>query len=160
MAKNNDSKQFSFRVNLNNADHLKVYRTLMDLNLDIHKSISSFVIKAILQYINGFSEADLTNGGKNKKENLEGYVTRKEIGDIEFRIRAEVMKEVAQLFGNAAMANQNAVTPALMQQFMQMVPEKTGQKDEKGVADGETETTDAALEEMSLLFAQGNFGEE
>jgi hypothetical protein len=159
MTKNKDSKQFSFRVNLNNAEHLKVYRTLMDLNLDIHKSISSFVIKAILQYIDGFSEADLTNGGKNKKENLEGYVTRKEIGDIEFRIRADVMKEVAQLFGNAALANQNTVTPAFMQQFMQMVPEKTGQKEEKSGTDEEKETTDTALEEMSLLFAQGNFGE-
>ena len=50
MAKSRDSKQFSFRVNFNNPDHLKVYRTLMDLNLDIHKSVSSFVIKALVQY--------------------------------------------------------------------------------------------------------------
>lgn len=82
MAKSRDSKQFSFRVNFNNPDHLKVYRTLMDLNLDIHKSVSSFVIKALVQYINGVSEDKLTNTGKDRKENLEGYVTRKEIGEM------------------------------------------------------------------------------
>lgn len=160
MAKSRDSKQFSFRVNLNNSDHLKVYRTLMDLNLDIHKSVSSFVVKAILQYINGVSESDLTNNGKNKKENLEGYVTRKEIRDIELRIKAEVMKEVAQLFGNAAMANQTVVTPALVQQMMKMIPEKSEQKVVESKTNGEMETADAALEEMSVLFSQGNFGEE
>lgn len=160
MAKSRDSKQFSFRVNLNNPDHLKVYRTLMDLNLDIHKSVSGFVVKAVLWYINGVSEAELTNGGRNRKENLEGYVTRKEISDMEFRIKAEVMKEVAQLFGNAAMANHAVVTPALMQQMMQMIPEKTEHKTTQNEPSGGTETADAALEEMSLLFAQGNFGEE
>ncbi len=158
MAKSRDSKQFSFRVNFNNPDHLKVYRTLMDLNLDIHKSVSSFVIKALVQYINGVSEDKLTNTGKDRKENLEGYVTRKEIADIEYRIKAEVMKEVAQLFGNAAMANHQAVvTPEMIQQMMKMMPDNTEKKE---TASEDVESTDATLEEMSLLFANGNFGEE
>lgn len=38
------SKQYSFHLNLNNPDHLKIYRTLEDLNTDIHKSVSNFVI--------------------------------------------------------------------------------------------------------------------
>ena len=158
MAKSRDSKQFSFRVNFNNPDHLKVYRTLMDLNLDIHKSVSSFVIKALVQYINGVSEDKLTNTGKDRKENLEGYVTRKEIADIEYRIKAEVMKEVAQLFGNAAMANHKAIeTPQIIQQMNKMMPDNTEKKE---TASEDVESTDATLEEMSLLFANGNFGEE
>ena len=51
------SKQYSFHLNLNNPDHLKIYRTLEDLNTDIHKSVSNFVIKAIIQYINGASKS-------------------------------------------------------------------------------------------------------
>ena len=66
------SKQYSFHLNLNNPDHLKIYRTLEDLNTDIHKSVSNFVIKAIIQYINGASKSSLTKSGKNEKENLEG----------------------------------------------------------------------------------------
>ena len=68
------------------------------------------------------------------------------------------MKEVAQLFGNAAMNTQQVVTPALMQQMMQMIPENAEQKKDSDMP--EAEPTDAALEEMSVLFAQGNFGEE
>lgn len=151
------SKQYSFHLNLNNPDHLKVYRTLEDLNTDIHKSISNFAVKAVVQYINGASRSSLTMTGKEEKDNLEGYVTRQELGEAKLQIKAEVMKEVAQLFGNAAMAGRQVVTPALMQQ---MIPEKAEQKDTADKPDGETETADAALEEMSVLFAQGSFGEE
>ena len=112
------SKQYSFHLNLNNPDHLKIYRTLEDLNTDIHKSVSNFVIKAIIQYINGASKSSLTKSGKNEKENLEGYVTRQELAEANLLLKAEVMKEVAQLFGNAAMNTQHLVTPELMQQMM------------------------------------------
>lgn len=96
------SKQYSFHLNLNNPDHLKIYRTLEDLNTDIHKSVSNFVIKAVIQYINDASRSSLTKSGKNEKENLEGYVTRQELSEAKLQIKADVMKEVAQLFGNAA----------------------------------------------------------
>ena len=154
------SKQYSFHLNLDNPDHLKVYRTLEDLNTDIHRSISNFVVKAVVQYINGASRSSLTMTGKEEKDNLEGFVTRQELGEAKLQIKAEVMKEVAQLFGNAAMNTQQVVTPALMQQMMQMIPENAEQKKDSDKPKGETEPTDAALEEMSVLFAQGNFGEE
>ena len=60
------SKQYSFHLNLNNPDHLKIYRTLEDLNTDIHKSVSNFVIKAIIQYINGASKPSLTKSAKSR----------------------------------------------------------------------------------------------
>ena len=33
-----DVEQFNLRLNLNNPNHLKIYRTFQDLNTDIHKS--------------------------------------------------------------------------------------------------------------------------
>lgn len=64
------SKQYSFHLNLNNPDHLKIYRTLEDLNTDIHKSVSNFVIKALIQYINNasstqYSTSDWSKTGRN-----------------------------------------------------------------------------------------------
>ena len=56
---------------------------------------------AIGEYINDASRASLTKSGKNEKENLEGYVTRQELSEAKLQIKADVMKEVAQLFGNA-----------------------------------------------------------
>ena len=135
------SKQYSFHLNLNNPDHLKIYRTLEDLNTDIHKSVSNFVIKAIIQYINGASKSSLTKSGKNEKENLEGYVTRQELAEANLLLKAEVMKEVAQLFGNAAMNTQHLVTPELMQQMMQMMPDKAKKNEAVGHNEA-VETTD------------------
>lgn len=43
MTRKSHSRQYCFRISLDNPEHLRVYRTLEDLNLNIHKSISSFV---------------------------------------------------------------------------------------------------------------------
>ena len=158
------SKQYSFHLNLDNPDHLKVYRTLEDLNTDIHKSISNFVVKAVVQYINGASRASLTVKGKNEKENLEGYVTRHELETFRLQIKADVMKEVAQLFSNVT-ANQTAITPELIKQMMELASVKAEQKYSTDTIVMEKERaervpTDKTLEEMSVIFAQGNFGEE
>lgn len=41
------------------------------MNTDIHKSVSNFVIKAVIQYINDASRSSLTKSGKNEKEKIE-----------------------------------------------------------------------------------------
>lgn len=109
MARKDHSRQYSFRVNLDNPEHLRVYRTLEDLNTNIHKSISSFVIKAVLSYIKSADEAELTNAGKDRKDRLNDVITRKDLEEAENRIRMDVIKEVAQMFGNVSMANQGAM---------------------------------------------------
>lgn len=47
MTRKSHSRQYCFRISLDNPEHLRVYRTLEDLNLNIHKSISSFVTRFI-----------------------------------------------------------------------------------------------------------------
>ena len=155
MANRNDGKQYTFRINFNNPDHLKVYRTLEDLNLKIHKSVSSFVIKAILFYIKANSEEEITNSGMEDKANREGYVTRHELAEAENRIRIDVIKEVAQMLSNSAIKNQSEMSPDMIKQIVTLVKDHS-----EADKPSDTGTTDAALEEMSLLFASGNFGEE
>lgn len=48
-----DSAQHTFRVNLNNPKHLLVHQTLMELNLDIHKSRANFIIECLYSVIKG-----------------------------------------------------------------------------------------------------------
>ena len=131
-----DVEQFNLRLNLNNPNHLKIYRTFQDLNTDIHKSRNNFIIEALLRYINGISDEDLTFTGAKKKQEADRYVTQSEIAELETRITAKVMKEVAEMMGRAAEA-----------------PKENETKDV-------IEEEDATLQEMSLMFAQGEFGKE
>ena len=111
-----DVEQFNLRLNLNNPNHLKIYRTFQDLNTDIHKSRNNFIIEALLRYINGISDEDLTFTGSKKKQEADRYVTKSEIAELETRITAKVMKEVAEMMGRAALGNQGMmINPMRMQ---------------------------------------------
>jgi len=44
----NDSVQYSFRLNLRNPDHLLVHETLLDLDMEIHKSRSAFIAETLV----------------------------------------------------------------------------------------------------------------
>lgn len=46
-----DTIQHTFRVNLNNPKHLLVHQTLVNLNLDIHKSRANFIIECLYKII-------------------------------------------------------------------------------------------------------------
>lgn len=157
-----DVEQYNLRLNLNNPNHLKIFRTFQDLNTDIHKSRNNFIIEALLRYINGSNDEDLTNSGAKKKQEECGFVTHKELMELESRITAKVMKEVAEMLGRAALGSQGMMmNPMMLQNYMQM--SRTGQKEvqnEDVTDNNEQEETDATLEEMSVLFAQGGFGEE
>lgn len=65
---------------------MKIYRTFQDLNTDIHKSRNNFIIEALLRYINGISDEDLTFTGAKKKQRQTDIVTQSEIAELETRI--------------------------------------------------------------------------
>ena len=156
-----DVEQFNLRLNLNNPNHLKIYRTFQDLNTDIHKSRNNFIIEALLRYINGSSEEALTISGAKKKQEEDGFVTRSELAGLENRITTKVMKEVAEFMSRAALNSQSIMNPFMMQSYMQMGQEARQAPQKEREADtGEVEEADPALKEMSLLFSQGDFGEE
>ena len=153
-----DVVQYNLRLNLNNPNHLKIFRTLQDLNTDIHKSRNNFITEALLRYINCSSEDELTNSGAKKKQEENGFVTRSELVELESIITAKVMKEVAEFMSRAALSNQNMMNPLMMQSYMQMIPNNQQMSEENRTTDkDELEKTDSTLEEMSLLFSQGNF---
>ena len=151
-----DYVQYNFRLNLNKPEHLKIYRVLTDLNLDIHKSRTNFIIDALIRYINGVPDENLTNEGERSE-----YITRQDLEQMEFRITEKVMQEVAKIVGRAVMESHSFTNP-----FMQMVPQawQGGQQvyapQGTGHTGEDTENPDKALEEMAMLFSQDNYGEE
>lgn len=153
MAKD-DYAPCSFRLNLNNPSHLKVYRVLSDLNLEIHKSKTNFIIAAILSYIGVKTDAELTNQGAKELEERKGYATREELYEMESRITVKVMKEVAEIMSKAALANQETSNSCMTKQNM---PQSESSTESNKTIE---EKPDATLEEMSLMFANGDFGEE
>ncbi|MEE0963353.1 MAG: hypothetical protein U0L73_03920 [Ruminococcus bromii] len=156
-----DVEQFNLRLNLNNPNHLKIYRTFQDLNTDIHKSRNNFIIEALLRYINGISDEDLTFTGAKKKQEADRYVTQSEIAELETRITAKVMKEVAEMMGRAALGNQGMmINPMMMQSYMQMAQTTQQEAPKENETKDVIEEEDATLQEMSLMFAQGEFGKE
>lgn len=160
MAKD-DNVQYNFRLNLNNPNHLKLYRVLSDLNTDIHKSKTSFIISALLYYIGVKSDVELTNTGAKELAERKGFATREELDELEKRITINVMKEVGAMMSKAVLANQAVFNNNMMQQYMNM-PQANSSNSENCYDNkmNRDETTDATLEEMSLMFANGDFGEE
>ena len=99
MAKD-DYYQYSFRLYLRNPDHLGIYHVLSDLNLDIHKSISAFTIRALRHEIDGSSWARLTNADKKAAEEAERqkaeYVTKSDLKDQMEQIKKEIKDDVTR----------------------------------------------------------------
>ena len=96
-----DSVQYSFRLNLKNPDHLLIYQTLNDLNLDIHKSISSFTVESLRKRIKGELPENLTYMGKKEaevqKESVEDdkiQVLRNEMNQMKEDLAQEVTNRV------------------------------------------------------------------
>ena len=102
----------------------------------------------------------MTNKGKDEADKNNGYVSKKELDGIKKQIRDEVLGDVINIISNTALVNQSAMNQVYMQQLMTL---KTDHQDIGKVSkssSSEESKPDDTLEEMSLLFANGNFGEE
>ena len=103
----------------------------------------------------------MTFTGAKKKQEADRYVTQSEIAELETRITAKVMKEVAEMMGRAALGNQGMmINPMMMQSYMQMAQTTQQEAPKENETKDVTEEEDATLQEMSLMFAQGEFGKE
>lgn len=102
-------RNFTIRLSGENEQHIKVRNLLEDLNMDIHKSKSQFIIDAIEFYFDSFDEAELTNSGYEKQQKCrEEYVLREEMEKAISDLKAEVYGKVIQLYsGSVLLQNLN-----------------------------------------------------
>lgn len=94
-----DNITFSFRLNLNNPDHMLIYQTLMGLNSKIYKSKSAFITESLAAYIKSFDEDEFSNAGEERM--IAKFMTKeefqKEKENLSQEIRHDVLHEVMKI---------------------------------------------------------------
>ena len=91
MAKDN-LLYYSFRLNVNNPQHVKVNNVLKDLDPG-YKSRNQFLVDAAEYYIDHMGEENITISGAERKAARKGFVTRAEFDEMKERLRQDVMTE-------------------------------------------------------------------
>ena len=142
----NDSVQYGFRLNLKNPDHLLVHETLMDLDLEIHKSRSMFIIDALVNTIKGIRPENLTRTARKAYDSRLEYVTRGEIEDMKLVLEKDVTREVSKDVISVLIA-------ALAKGSNGSVSAATDNADEKTVSDQDRKEIQAALTELSGMWS-------
>ncbi len=102
-----DSILYSFRLNINNPEHLKLHKILRDLDTSIYKSKSNFIIEILKNYLiygensNLFCHDEVAEQG--------GYVTREYVDNLKTDIKQELEKEMKQDLFNMVIAAMTGV---------------------------------------------------
>lgn len=91
MAKDN-LLYYSFRLNVNNPQHVKVNNVLKDLD-PRYKSRNQFLVDAAEFYIDHMGEENITVSGAEKKAARHGFVTRDEFDEMKEKLEQKVMTE-------------------------------------------------------------------
>ena len=81
----------AFRLNLNIPEHQLIYRTLSNLDHDMYKSKSSFIIDALEKYIKGITPEMLMGVSEDKN-----YITRDEIEAIKEELTRSISQDVTR----------------------------------------------------------------
>ena len=143
----NDGVQYSFRLNLKNPDHLLVHETLMDLDLDIHKSKSMFIIDSLVKTIKGLRPDQLTKSAKSLYDNRMEYVTRGELENMKLVLEKDVTRDVSKdllsvlITALSGMKGQITVGPS------------SREDDSQGISEKDRKETEAALSELSDMWS-------
>jgi hypothetical protein len=90
---------FSLRLNLDNEQHIRIYKVLHELNVDIHKSKNQFMVEALDFYIRSFEEDDLLKNAMIAKANKQGWVSKSDFEEFKTEMKVEVRNELIQLLG-------------------------------------------------------------
>lgn len=163
--KNDNNAMVNFRLNLDNAEHLKIFRILENLDKKKYKSKTKFIMEAILAYADKEDEVSYFERRLNELEKTvkELCAIKQELEEMKTSISIEVMGEVMKAVSQSSFQNQGMMNPMVMQSLLQGMNVKPNgevvQKEEKKVEHTSEVGVDSALEEMSLLFSEGTFEE-
>ncbi len=81
---------FNFRLNLDNEQHLRVYKIFHNLNVDIHKSKNQFIVDALDFYIRSFEEEDLVKNATMTRAKKQGWVSRDDFDTFKAEMKIEI----------------------------------------------------------------------
>lgn len=84
-------EQFCLRFSMDNPQHVKLFRIINDLDMDIYRSKNQFIMEALDAYVSGGSEEDFRT---KKADSKEAYVTKKEMEHMKAELREDIRKEL------------------------------------------------------------------
>ncbi len=90
----------NMRLNLDNEQHCRVHKVLVELNTEIHKSVNQFIVDAVDYYIRSMDDEDLVNTSVEKKQTAE-YITRADLDGVREELKNDVKNEIIVLLGAA-----------------------------------------------------------
>ena len=113
----NDCRRIPIRFSYDNPEHMRILDTLDDLNLDVHKSKSHFIMNAIAFYMDAIESGNLTNAAVQKQKEMEKeFVTKDELEErikqISESIKTELYQDVVKFLGGMMLmpvANRNNI---------------------------------------------------
>ena len=98
-------RNFTLRFGYLNEQHRRILKVLDDLNPDIYKSKTQFIMDAIDYYVTSLESDDFTTAGARKRKQQEKeYVTHEQLVDIKNDIRQEIYEDIIKLLGNGMVA--------------------------------------------------------
>ena len=144
----NDGVQYSFRLNLKNPDHLLVHETLMDLDLDIHKSKSMFIIDSIVKNIKGLRPDQLTKSAKSLYDYRMEYVTRGELDDMKLVLEKDVTRDVSKDLLSVLITALSG-----MKGHITVESSSEDDREQQSISEKDRMETEAALSELSDMWS-------
>lgn len=124
----------SFRMNMDNPQHVKINEILSNIDKDVYKSKNQFVIDAIEFYVDHYGKEHFT---KNE-EGTRHYIRVEDLDKIKSEIREEVMTEarleVIRVLGTAVSGRGIADTLP-RQEIVEVSQEADTPKDDEVVSD-------------------------
>lgn len=91
MEKENNIIQYSFRLNLNYPEHLMIHKALMNLDENLYRSKSTFIIDALDKYVKGVSPEVLIEALSDRN-----YITRAEFEEMQDQMKEQIIKLVTK----------------------------------------------------------------
>ncbi len=114
----------SFRLNMNNPQHVKINNVLKNLNSKIYKSRNQFIADAVEFYIEHYGEEGFL---EREEEQEMQFITRKEMDAIRMELigtaMTEARKEVIKILGGVVSGMQ-VVKPAPGSSTVSNLPEQ------------------------------------
>lgn len=107
MEKENNIIQYSFRLNLNYPEHLMIHKALMNLDDNLYRSKSTFIIDALDKYVKGISPEVLIEALSDRD-----YITRAEFEELQNKMKEQIISTVTKSVTREVTKNMSSVFAA------------------------------------------------
>ena len=145
-----ESIHYGFRLNINNPRHLEIHKILRDLNPEVYKSKSSFIIEALENQLLNEDKKKITQSGAEQLDQQGGYATVGYVDDSVDKLREVIRKELEaeikqELFSMFIAATRGATNITINQPIQEDTTKKASAQDEQEAAKVLNELTDSWL---------------